>query len=104
MILSHFMRISSQIFQDHGQWGLADRVNVTVLLFVLVDMTATLTGPRGELPPDADAAVRQLYRSSAGRLAGCRMNSHDLLFVLVDGLAGDGRAKPEHGQIGRGGD
>src|SRR5579864_7303363 len=48
----------------------AGRVNVTVLLSVLVDMTAILNAPRGDLPPDADAAVRQLYSHHAGALHG----------------------------------
>src|SRR5258706_1775782 len=33
-------------------------------------MTAILNAPRGELPPDADAAVRQLYSHHAGALHG----------------------------------
>src|SRR5579864_8845225 len=48
----------------------AGRVNVTVLLSVLVDMTAILNAPRGEPPPDADAAVRELYSHHAGALRG----------------------------------
>ncbi len=48
----------------------AGRVNVNELLSVLVDMTAILNAPRGELPPDADAAVRQLYCHHAGALRG----------------------------------
>src|ERR1700740_2543894 len=33
-------------------------------------MAAILNSPRGELPPDADAAVRQLYSHHAGALHG----------------------------------
>jgi len=36
-------------------------VNVTFLLSVLVDMSATTHTPGGELPGDPDAAIRQLY-------------------------------------------
>jgi RNA polymerase sigma-70 factor (ECF subfamily) len=43
-------------------------VNETALLSVLVDMTAILIAPSGELPPDADAAVRELYSHHAGAL------------------------------------
>ena len=42
-------------------------VNGTLLLFVLVGMTA-LTRPRRELTGDADAAIRQLYAQHAGAL------------------------------------
>src|SRR5260370_16187374 len=45
-------------------------VNGTCLLFVIVDMTAIMDAPRGELPGDADAAIRQLYSRHAEALHG----------------------------------
>jgi len=44
-------------------------VNGTLLLFVLVVMTA-ITSPRGALTGDADAAIRQLYAHHAEALHG----------------------------------
>ena len=43
-------------------------VNVTFLLSVLVDMSATTHAPGGELPSDPDAAIRQLYSHYASAL------------------------------------
>jgi RNA polymerase sigma-70 factor (ECF subfamily) len=45
-----------------------DAVNGTQLLSVLVVMSAITRPPRGELPSDADAAIRQLYAHHAGAL------------------------------------
>jgi RNA polymerase sigma-70 factor, ECF subfamily len=45
-------------------------VNVTFLLFVLVDMAANTEAPGGELPGDPDAAIRQLYTHYARALRG----------------------------------
>jgi RNA polymerase sigma-70 factor, ECF subfamily len=45
-------------------------VNVTLLLSVLVDMTANTQAPRGELPGDPEAALRQLYSHYAKALHG----------------------------------
>jgi RNA polymerase sigma-70 factor, ECF subfamily len=45
-------------------------VNGTSLLSVIVDMTAITDAPRGELPRDADAAIRQLYSRHAEALHG----------------------------------
>ena len=44
------------------------QVNADLLLSVLVGMPANLNAPRGELPADADAAIRQLYSHHAGAL------------------------------------
>src|SRR5260221_3851244 len=44
--------------------------NGTCLLFVIGDMTAITDAPRGELPGDADAAIRQLYSRHAEALHG----------------------------------
>jgi RNA polymerase sigma-70 factor, ECF subfamily len=49
---------------------MAGTVNATVLLSVLVVMSAIPDAPRGELPPDADAVVRQLYSRHAEALRG----------------------------------
>jgi RNA polymerase sigma-70 factor, ECF subfamily len=53
---------------------MAAMVNAAVLLSVLVVMSAIRSAipdaPRGELPPDADAAVRQLYSHHAEALHG----------------------------------
>jgi RNA polymerase sigma-70 factor, ECF subfamily len=46
----------------------AAAVNGTYLLFVIVDMSAITKPPRGELPGDADAALRQLYMHHARAL------------------------------------
>jgi len=43
-------------------------VNITHLLSVLVDMSATTDAPGGELPGDPDAAIRQLYSHNARAL------------------------------------
>jgi RNA polymerase sigma-70 factor, ECF subfamily len=43
-------------------------MNVTLLLSVLVDMTATTQTPGGELPGDPDAAIRQLHSHYARAL------------------------------------
>ena len=48
--------------------ALTVRVNKTRLLFVLVGMSAIPHVTRGELPPDADAAVRLLYSRHAQAL------------------------------------
>ena len=45
-------------------------VNVTFLLFVLVDMAANTQAPGSELPGDPDAAIRQLYSHYAKALHG----------------------------------
>ena len=45
-------------------------VNVTFLLFVLVDMADDTETPGGELPGDPDAAIRQLYSHYAKALHG----------------------------------
>ena len=46
----------------------AAAVNGTCLLFVIVGMSALTKAPRGELPGDADAALRQLYTHHARAL------------------------------------
>jgi RNA polymerase sigma-70 factor (ECF subfamily) len=43
-------------------------VNVTFLLFVLVDMAVNTQAPSGELAGDPDAAIRQLYSHYANAL------------------------------------
>jgi RNA polymerase sigma-70 factor (ECF subfamily) len=50
----------------------ADRgmVNETSLLSVIVSMPTITTGPRGRLPGDADAAIRELYSHHAKALHG----------------------------------
>jgi RNA polymerase sigma-70 factor (ECF subfamily) len=45
-------------------------VNVTSLLAVIVNMRTITDAPRGELPGDADAAIRQLYSHHAKALRG----------------------------------
>jgi RNA polymerase sigma-70 factor, ECF subfamily len=45
-------------------------VNTTALLSVIVDMSANTDSPRGELPGDPDAAIRQLYSQYAPTLHG----------------------------------
>jgi DNA-directed RNA polymerase specialized sigma24 family protein len=45
-------------------------VNETLLLSVIVDMTTTANTPRGRLPADADAAIRELYFRYADALHG----------------------------------
>ena len=45
-------------------------MNETYLLPVIVDMTILMSAPRGELPGDADAAIRQLYSRYADALHG----------------------------------
>jgi RNA polymerase sigma-70 factor (ECF subfamily) len=45
-------------------------VNGTCLLSVIVNMSAITNAPRGELPGDADAAIRQLYSHHAKALHG----------------------------------
>jgi RNA polymerase sigma-70 factor, ECF subfamily len=48
----------------------AATVNETLLLNVIVDMSAVTNGPNGQLPDDADAAIRQLYSHHAKALHG----------------------------------
>jgi RNA polymerase sigma-70 factor, ECF subfamily len=45
-------------------------LNETYLLFVIVDMTAITNVPPGQLPGDADAAIRELYSCHAKALHG----------------------------------
>ncbi len=45
-------------------------VNVTSLLAVIVNMRTITDAPHGELPGDADAAIRQLYSHHAKALRG----------------------------------
>ena len=45
-------------------------MNEKYLLLVIVDMTVLMSAPRGELPGDADAAIRQLYSRYADALHG----------------------------------
>ena len=45
-------------------------VNTTSVLSVIVDMPANTDTPRGELPGDPDAAIRQLYSQYAPALHG----------------------------------
>jgi len=48
----------------------AAMVNGISLLFVIVDMSAFANAPSGQLPGDADAAIRQLYSHHAKALHG----------------------------------
>ena len=50
--------------------AIAAAVNGTYLLFVLVAMSAFANDPSGQLPGDADAAIRQLYSHHAKALHG----------------------------------
>jgi RNA polymerase sigma-70 factor, ECF subfamily len=45
-------------------------MNRTIILSVIVDVTAKTDAPHGDLPGDADAAIRQLYSDHADALYG----------------------------------
>jgi RNA polymerase sigma-70 factor (ECF subfamily) len=71
--LYHLVKGPAAPAEDAGgrlRMAAAAAVNAAILLCVLVVMTAILTAPSGELPRDADAAVRLLYSQHAKALHG----------------------------------